>query len=106
MPKKASVNQQLTPTPLALPEISAPILYNPITSDSSQKDVIASDVDLVNAAGNALYQLWNQPHSPKSISSMIKDTIAFTKHRRAVLNMPYGPEKDSKNKGAVVYPVD
>lgn len=85
-----------------------PLPLNPSTfsKDTPTRDIENSDIELTNAAAHYIYQGWcNTNMSLKELSTLFKLTVDFTKHRRKIMEMPYGSE-DSKAKRTVVYPVD
>lgn len=111
--KAASIKQQLalpeaTPaTDVLPPHPILPLTPDRFDSSTPQESIIQSDIDLTNAAAADIYRHWCQPaKSLRDLAKLFKLTVDFTKHRRKILEMHYGPEKSAPQRRTIVYPVD
>lgn len=90
------------PEPTSLPELT-PLVASKDTPTSQIED---SDFELMNLAAIHLYAHWSIPTlSAKQLSTLMKTTISFTKHRRALMEMDYDDSSGAKKGNGVVYPL-
>lgn len=68
-----------------------------VAETSTEQEVNACDLLLANFQLTQIANLWSEVSSISAACKLISSTIEATKHRRAILQMPYGsPNKVSK----------
>jgi hypothetical protein len=91
------------PDTTPVPSYTLPLL----TPNTPSSEVAQSDIDLTNMATAHLYQQWcNVKLSITELARLFRTTVEFTKHRRALMEMPYGVKENSKQKRYIVEPLD
>lgn len=102
--------QQSDPLPPALVRDSIEDSIVPqdvcITPETSKREIVTQDVQLINMTGAYLMAAWNQAASIKSVCSLAKATISFIKARRDVMELPYGAKTGPTQRADIVYPLD
>jgi hypothetical protein len=91
------------PSPSSTPSFPIPFL----TPQSSQSEITQSDIDTINMAAVNLYKQWcSVDMTINELARLFKFTTDFSKHRRAIMEMPYGVKETTKTKRFIVEPVD
>lgn len=76
--------------PLPPPEDEEYRLSRPLNDKATAKDALKADLEMSNFMLDALAECWKQVSTISGVSSLVSSTIAATKHRRAILELPYG----------------
>lgn len=78
-----------------------------VLSDDTEERIKQIDLGIANLQVRAVMSAWSQAEitSLKQLHSLVNLTIKTCKHRRAVLEIPYG-SKNQISKGNFVFPVD
>lgn len=78
-----------------------------LETDDTEERVKKVDLAIANVGVQAVMLAWSQVEvtSLKQLHSLINATIKTCKHRRAILEMPYG-SKNQSTQGRFVLPLD
>ena len=106
--KNASVQMQLVPSTHSSDLTEVPkIAPVPFTKSTTESEVQEADIEVANVAAIHIYNKWcNKDFTIKELSSLFRTTVEFTKHRRKLLNLPYGAEESASGRKTIVYPLD
>ena len=101
--KKPPENPIAIQSPSIAPSFPIPFL----TPSTNQSEITQSDIDTINMAAVNLYKQWcNVDMTINELARLFRTTTDFSKHRRAIMEMPYGVKETTKTKRFIVEPVD